>query len=169
MALGLNHICLRVADIDRAAAFYRDALGGRIGTRPVPRSGPFVEEVLGGPGGVIQRGCHILLGATGSSGIELVEVGNPYVPVEHAPRWQRTVPHVGLTVGDVRSTVERIQAAGGRLLFPVREAAGRPFAYCEDLDGHVLELVEMSWAEAVQTVLDFVPGADPAADPPGAS
>jgi catechol 2,3-dioxygenase-like lactoylglutathione lyase family enzyme len=161
-AIGLQHVALRVANIDRATAFYRDALGGSVRTRPVLRSGRFVEHVLGGPSGVQQLGCHV---SFGQGGIELIEVPAPRIEVAHDPRWRRPVLHVCIQVDDVRVSARRVEASGGRLLFPVNEETGRAFVYCEDPDGHVLELVEMTFDEAVTAVTAFVPGADPEGNP----
>ncbi len=154
-----HHLALRVADVERSAAFYAAALGARLRTRPVRRAGAFVEQVLGGPPGVEQRGCLLELG--GGVGIELVEVAAPAVPVEQDERWRRVVPHFCVRVDDVRAAAARVQALGGRELFPVSDATGQPFVYVADLDGHVIELVQMSLEQAVSTVHAFVPGSDP--------
>ena len=155
---GLNHIALRVADADRSRRFYEHAFGAVAGTRAIERSGELVEALLDAPPGTIQRGCHMTLGG---NGIELIEVVRPEVPLDQGERMKRAVLHVCLQVDDVRASARQVEEAGGRLLFPVREVGGRPVVYCADPDGHVLELIQMSFAEAVAGVLEVLPEAAP--------
>lgn len=155
---GLNHLALRVADAARSRRFYEQAFGAVAGTRAIERSGELVEILLDAPPGSIQRGHHMFLG---SNGIELIEVVEPAVPLDQPERMKRAVLHVCLQVDDVRLSAGRVEEAGGKLLFPVREVGGRPVVYCSDPDGHVLELIQMSFAEAVAGVLEVLPDAAP--------
>jgi catechol 2,3-dioxygenase-like lactoylglutathione lyase family enzyme len=160
LASKMQHIALHVADVERSAAFYEAVFGGKARTRPVLRSGPFVEQLLGGLDGIEQRGVHISLP---QGGIVLVVVwrrGTAQEP-EERPFWQRRILHFCIQVDDVRATAEKVEAAGGRLLFPVNEQTGRPFVFIEDPDGHVVEMIDMTFDEAVDSVHRFVPGSRP--------
>ena len=160
MTAKMQHIALHVADVERSAAFYEAVFGGKARTRPVLRSGPFVERLLGGPSGIEQRGVHLSLP---QGGIELIEVSfqrKAHEP-EARPIWQRRVLHFCIQVDDVRAAAEKVEAAGGRLLFPVNDQTGHPFVYAEDPDGHVVEMIDMTFDEAVESVHQFVPGSRP--------
>ena len=156
----LQHIALHVADVERSAAFYEAVFGGKARTRPVLRSGPFVERLLGGPAGIEQRGVHVSLP---QGGIELIEVSFQREVDQPQERsiWQRRVLHFCIQVEDVHAAAAKVEAAGGRLLFPVNEQTGRPFVYAEDPDGHVVEMIDMTFDEAVESVHNFVPGSRP--------
>ncbi|WP_157220751.1 VOC family protein [Flavisphingomonas formosensis] len=161
MAAKLQHIALQVADLNRSASFYQAAFGARIGTRPVPRSGPFVERLLDAPGsGIVQRGIHLALPG---GGIELAQIGfgDDVSPPDERPLWQRRILHFCIEVDDVHAAAARAEAAGGRLQFPVNDQTGRPFVFVEDPDGHVIELISMTFDEAIETVHRFVPGSKP--------
>ena len=64
--------------------------------------------------------------------------------------------HFAVTVDDVPATVARVEAAGGRTRFPVKQLAGgedsAQFVYCEDPDGHVFELLSRSHPETVAII-----------------
>lgn len=161
MAARLQHIALHVADLERSASFYADAFGARIGTRPVPRSGEFVEALLDAHGsGITQAGMHLALPG---GGIELVQLsfGDEADHPAERPLWQRRILHFCLEVDDVHAAAARVEAAGGKLQFPVNDQTGRPFVFAEDPDGHVIELIAMDFEEAIRTVHRFVPGSRP--------
>lgn len=161
MSSKVQHVSLRVADIKRSAAFYEQVFGAQARTVPVRRSGPFVERLLSGPTGIQQSGTHILFPQGG--GIELAELSfNDKVdPPEERAAWQRRILHFCIEVDDVRETAAKVEPAGGRLQFPVNDETGSPFVFVEDPDGHVIELIQMSFEDAIATVHRFVPGSRP--------
>jgi len=160
MTARLQHISLHVADLDRSSSFYESVFGARVRTRPIPRQGEFVEKLLNAPAGIVQRSVHLSLP---NGGIELVQLGfgdNNDRP-EERPTWKRRMLHFCMEVDDVGAVADRVEAAGGRLQFPVNDQTGRPFVYAEDPDGHVIEILSMSFEEAIETVHRFVPGSRP--------
>ena len=160
MAGRMQHIALHVADVERSAAFYEAVFGGKTRTRPVLRSGPFVERLLGGPAGIEQRGVHV---SFPQGGLELIEVSfeREVSQPEERPIWQRRVLHFCIQVDDVHAAAGKVEAAGGRLLFPVNDQTGHPFVFVEDPDGHVVEMIDMTFDEAIESVHQFVPGSRP--------
>lgn len=71
-----HHISLRVADIDRAIRFYRDAFGGRLVAAPAERSGPYIEGVFGE--GTRVKVCHVAFDA---NAVELWQFLEPETPI----------------------------------------------------------------------------------------
>jgi catechol 2,3-dioxygenase-like lactoylglutathione lyase family enzyme len=147
-----NHIGLRTADLDDAARFWCDALGGTLATTPVVRSDAGVEAVFG-PGATIKV-AQITFADGG--GIELFEFLAPQsaVPPLHQP--SAAIMHFAFTVDDIDAAVERIAAAGGAVLGAPMQVAGAEsgprFVYCESPEGHPFELVTVGHAGVVEFV-----------------
>ena len=160
----LHHGGLRVADADRACAFYCDALGGRQLTRPVVLEGRGAEQVIGVSGARLR----VALIGFGEAAIELFEVMEPAVPDWARAPVQGTIPHVALQVDDVEATLARAEAAGGRRLWPEVDRFGRAHAvYLADPDGNVVELLDGSVADIAAAFLKWFPDAAP--EPQGES
>jgi lactoylglutathione lyase len=127
-----HHVGLTVADIDRAQAWYVDALGFEV----------VLEFAL--PGDV--RGA-MLRNASGA-GVELFEVPGAGAGVAFAdpPAAMRTAGfgHVGFEVSDLEATYAGLLACGATAVWPPRDAPepGRRMAFVHDLDGNLLELIE---------------------------
>jgi catechol 2,3-dioxygenase-like lactoylglutathione lyase family enzyme len=126
--LGLSHINLNVASVERSMLFYRDVFGlellhdyqGPIGSRPSGR-----QVVLSTPG------ANDLLALTQAPGNPIGRGG---------------VSHFGFTLAcddDLDEAVAEVERAGGHL---VRRGSAEidsiieRFAYLEDPDGYVFEL-----------------------------
>lgn len=128
----LGHLVLYVRDVERSAAFYRDALGWRqIGGRGVDDEStlalPFAA--FSSPNG---RTHHELL---------LIEVGPDAAPV---PSGRRVgMYHFGLKVGDsddeLRAALAHVQEAGVRVVGASDHTVTHSL-YVEDPDGNELEL-----------------------------
>ena len=142
--LGLDHLTITTADIERSLAFYRDLLG--LGVRTVGEvSGDAVERITGTAGAR-------LLGASldlGGQSLELIE----YVrPGEHHG-WSTAAPgsgQLGLAVDDLEGARRRLAKAGITIRSgptEVVEAATGSSARrmtVLDPDGVPVELVERS-------------------------
>ncbi len=159
-----THIGVRVADQQRAARFYIDALGGRWLIRPFEVSGERAEHLYGGPKGVRVLVCHI---GFGDGAIELCEFLEPRVTA----RPERTspggpFPHCGVAVDDIDATYGRIEPAGGRLLsdlvWSVSPDSGRSIFFCEDPDGNVMEISSSGLDESVRLIHERLPHTVPA-------
>ena len=113
---GLSHIALKVADLDRAVAFYTAAFG----TRQYFRSDSSAQVLGPGPTDVIA--------------FELMPEGAGQVA---------GVLHFGLRLtGPDRldEVVSRVLAAGGTLLQRGDFGNNQPFAFVRDPDGYEIEL-----------------------------
>jgi catechol 2,3-dioxygenase-like lactoylglutathione lyase family enzyme len=122
-SIGIRHVHLLVAGHDRAIAFYRDAFG----MEERFRDGPIV--FLGTPGGGDSLALH--LATTDEERERVGQQGG----------WE----HFGIHMPDrsadgVEAAVERVKAAGGRLLDRGEHAPGVHYAYVADLDGYAIEI-----------------------------
>ena len=120
-------ICIDVEDVEKAIAFYRDALGLRLGRR----LGAKWAEMLGG-----------------ASPIDLLgeRAGTSPAPGANAVRtYQRhwTPVHLDCVVPDVAAAVERAQAAGAKLERPVQTRPWGLLANLSDPFGNGFCLLEM--------------------------
>lgn len=156
-----HHVALRVSDIERAARFYAEALGGRLLTRPSVREGRYIEEVFGGPPGLEVKACLIAFDA---GAVELWEFLRPVRPLPDEDQTGAGIMHFAVRVDDVSEALRRVEAAGGRARFPVKRigAGGGRFVYCEDPDGHVFELLDTAVEETARMIVEAVPEAAPA-------
>ena len=125
--LGIDHVVLRVRDIERALAFYRDVLGCREERR--------VEDV-----GLVQL-------RAGRTLIDLVDVASPLgreggaAPAKEG----RNVDHVALRIAvfDEARLVDHLTAHGvapGEVERRYGAEGDGPSMYIEDPDGNVIEL-----------------------------
>jgi catechol 2,3-dioxygenase-like lactoylglutathione lyase family enzyme len=155
-----HHVSLRVNDIERSIRFWQEALGGRLVVAPVERSGPYIEAVFGE--GTRVKVCHVAFEA---NAVELWEFLEPRTPLPPADQRAVGQMHFGVTVDDVPATLARVEAAGGRARFPIKKLAGNSaasFVYCEDVDGHVFELLDADHPETARLLIAASPDADPA-------
>jgi catechol 2,3-dioxygenase-like lactoylglutathione lyase family enzyme len=142
--------------MDRSIRFYADAFGAVQLTRPFVLEGQFAEAMMEGPPGVRFRLCHLRLG-TGM--IELFQFLEPEPPAEPAHPSRLNVMHIALRVDDVDAAVERLLAAGGRLVFPITAWGGHRLAYAADPDGTIIELADAPLSELLTGTLEQFPEA----------
>lgn len=150
-----HHVALRTADIDAAIRFWAAALDGTMATRPVLREGGYFDRLFG-------EGSRVKISyVTFDAGaIELFEFVEPRLGVPPSSQTGDGVMHFGVTVSDVPAALARVEAAGGRRRLEINHVGGRPdaprFVYCEDPEGHVFELMEMSRDETVEQILTTI-------------
>lgn len=132
-----DHVAVRVASIDKATEFYRRALGARILTDPFPVDGPLAEGIAGAPG------ARFLMRQIGfDRGVmELVQLDGGQ-STGRIPAYALNILHIGVEVDDVPLAMERIRAAGGRIVVPLTAWGSAQLCFCTDLDGVVLELAD---------------------------
>jgi catechol 2,3-dioxygenase-like lactoylglutathione lyase family enzyme len=151
---GGHHVAVRVTDLERSVAFYERALGGVQRTRPFTLEGELPELRYGGGAGTTVRVSHVAF-ATGA--VELFEFLPPR-PASAAAQADAAIMHAAFQVDSVHRAVSEVIRAGGALVGEVVEWGGRPFAYCTDPDGTVLELAEVSCEETFALVERVFPG-----------
>lgn len=158
-----HHPGFRVADIERAARFYIEGLGGHWQTSPMLYEGPDAEEIMGGTPGTRFKVCHI---GFGEGVIELFEFEQPSAPTGATPDHMGKIIHFAFQVDDVEEALARVEKAGGKRYWPqVREMElGFKVVYVTDPDGNVLELIDISPEDLVRKLVE----ADPNNAPPAA-
>jgi glyoxylase I family protein len=154
----LHHVGLQVRDVDRAGDFYCAALGGRRLTRPMILEGHAAEQAVETPGARLRMA---MIGF-GEAAVELFEFLEPELPGWARQRSGGSIPHLAVQVDDVDAVLERIEAAGGRRLWPQVDRFGRGrVIYAADPDGNVIELLDQSAEQVASTLIRWFPDAAP--------
>ncbi|HTZ06439.1 MAG TPA: VOC family protein [Gaiellaceae bacterium] len=124
-----HHAAVRVSDLDRSIAWYGTSFGFEVEHRGrVPEGTPIA-----------------MLRTAGGAGVELFELAPREDPHWSGPiaALEEGVVHFGLAVPDVEAAFERAVAAGGRAVWPPRDApvSGKRIAFLADPDGNLVELI----------------------------
>jgi LAO/AO transport system kinase len=129
-ATRISHLGIAVKSIDEALLFYRDQLGLPVALRETVAS----EKV------------HAALLPVGEARLELVEPTEPDSVIgQFLEKRGAGIHHVALTVPDLAVTVERLRAAGARILNEPRVGAGGHlyvFVHPSATGGVLLELIQ---------------------------
>jgi catechol 2,3-dioxygenase-like lactoylglutathione lyase family enzyme len=140
-SLRLSHVGLCVADLDRAVAFYRDAIGMVERTR-LKFDGEPSATLLGIPDVEIDL---VYLERDGLR-LELIGYRRSAVDTSPAPRPMNATgfTHLSVFVADSDTLVERIETCGGRVLreTEVLFERGNRGVMAVDPDGTRVELIE---------------------------
>ena len=157
MAKIFHHSAVRVADIDRAIAFYEQAFDGRLLHRPVRQEGEMAVAVMGGPPGVAFAFAYV---GFEDGAVELFEFVGDAVPEWGAQSVPGRLPHFALAVGDARKTVARVERAGGRHLWPeILSWGDSDVTFVADPDGNAIELLTASVDRIVEMTVELFPDA----------
>ena len=143
-----HHIALRVSDLERSVEFFTETLGARWLTDPVPLDDATLQNYFGCPPGGAARYAFIGFDFD-QPAFELFEFAEPRVPIELTNQWEEGLMHWCFTVPDVEATLERIEAAGGKLFGDLRKYDDATQLYFRDPDGNLFELVSISLEELV--------------------
>jgi glyoxylase I family protein len=134
-----SHITVRVSDLERALAFYRDGLG----LRPifdVRLDGPGLEAVTGAEGAT-GRMVGLLAPGRGKLCIELLGFEHPRS--ERAPQGRYTgYANISLSVDDLDAAYAACIARGLRPLQKPVEVGGVRMFFLADPDGTPIELIQ---------------------------
>lgn len=123
------HTMLRVGNLDRSLAFYRDVLGMRELSRKDYPDGKFTLAFLG----YGSNPEHAEIELTYNWGVERYELGTAY-------------GHIALGVDDIYTACDKIRAAGGKITRepgPMKHGT-TVIAFVEDPDGYKVELIEQA-------------------------
>lgn len=123
----IKHIAIRTDDVEKTAAFYRDAFG--------------LKQV-----GAAQNGIYL---TDGHLNIAILK----FRPAIAGESMKRGVDHIGFQVDDVDAAVARIQELGGKALDEPRAAPAdpaQPRSYfeikCVGPDDQVIDVSSAGWA-----------------------
>jgi len=158
MPATVHHVGLQVSDVDRAGAFYEAALGARWMVMPLAFEGPGAVQAMGHEGVKLRLA---MLGL-GDAMLELFEFTGDVVPEwAQRPRDNR-LPHLAVQVDDTDEALTRIEAAGGKRIWPEVGRFGRArVIYVADPDGNVVELLDKPPADIAGALLRWFPQATP--------
>lgn len=149
IARGDNHIALAVADIGMSIRFYEEVMGARLCAGPYRYEGTYIDEVFD-LDGVVADVCHLELDR---NALELWQIREPSVSREPLDEPRRGIMHFGVEVDDVEAAAARVEQAGGRRRFAIKQVGDDPdarFVYCEDPDGNMFELINIPHHEIVR-------------------
>lgn len=154
-----HHFGLAVSDLDRALEFYSAALGADVLARPFLIESAEVATNLGGPPGMKVE--QAMVRVPPGTMIELFGFRGEDLP-EWIGRRPGRVPHFAFQVEDVAATLDLVERNGGARLWPeVSDSGGVRMVYCEDPDGNVIELIDVS----VDSMVDIVHANFPESQP----
>jgi len=122
----LLHTMIRVGDLDRSIAFYRDFLGMRLLRRQDYPEGKFTLAFMG----YGDESSNTVLELTLNWGVTSYEMGTAY-------------GHIAIAVDDVYAACEKIKKLGGNVLREAGPMSGGTtvLAFIEDPDGYRIELL----------------------------
>jgi methylmalonyl-CoA epimerase len=126
----IDHLGIAVRSIDEALRFYQDQLGLSVTLRET----------------VEQEKVHAAMLPIGESRIELLQASEPgSVIAKFIEKRGEGLHHVAVKVPDLNASVERLKAAGARLLNEPRRGAGGhlyTFVHPASTGGVLLELIQ---------------------------
>jgi catechol 2,3-dioxygenase-like lactoylglutathione lyase family enzyme len=140
-----HHVALRVEDLDRSTRFYEQVFGGKVVVQ-LELAPDFVQSIFSGPEG--STGLNRVI-SFGDWAIEIFQLV-PGRPVPETKQTEVGLMHFCVWTDDVAGTVELVKSAGGKARFPIRPWQGKNFVYVEDVDGHVIELLDATVDECSQ-------------------
>jgi lactoylglutathione lyase len=123
------HTMLRVGDLERSIAFYRDVLGMQLISRKDYPEGKFTLAFVGFGKNPEQAELELTYNWDTSA----YDLGNAY-------------GHIALGVSDIYAVAERIRAAGGKITRepgPMKHGS-TVIAFVQDPDGYKIELIDES-------------------------
>ncbi len=136
-----SHITVRVCDLERAVAFYRDGLGLRQ-LFDVRLDGPGLDAVTGAKG-ARGRMVGLLVPGAGKVSIELIHFEHPPLTRPPEGRWSGW-GNISISVADIDAAHAECVVRGLAPLSPPVEVGGVRMFFLADPDGARIELIEFS-------------------------
>jgi glyoxylase I family protein len=135
---GFSHVCVRVTDLERSLAFYRDGLGLRV-IFDLSLDGPGLDAVTAGEG---NRGRMVGCLVPGSGvTVELLQLPAPAEPPARSAQ-ATGYTNISLAVSDLDAAHRACEARGLRPLQKPVEVGGVRMFFLADPDGTPIELIE---------------------------
>ncbi|MFR9805281.1 ABC transporter substrate-binding protein [Pseudonocardia sp. RS010] len=154
----IQHVAVRVGDVERALRFYVEGLGGRLSIPPMTFPPPVGPTMFGAPEGTAFRYCMVTFGATS---LELFSFEG-HEPAPARPDPDCFFPHVGIEVPHTPSALERVERYGGTRIWPVMGRFGRVATwFFADPDGNVVELMDGTVDEVAMGGVELAAPDDP--------
>ena len=127
MQFSLDHVMLRVLDLDKSLAFYRDILGMKVLRHTEYESGRFTNVFLS-------------FNENAESSLELTYNWDQKEPYEKG----QAFGHLALMVNDIHKAVEKLAQSGVRIKTPPKQMnhGQRIIAFVFDPDDYLIELIE---------------------------
>lgn len=128
MPMRILHTMLRVGDLERSIAFYRDVLGMQLLSKDEHPGGRFTLAFLG----YGKNPEHAELELTYNWGVDHYELGTAF-------------GHIALGVDDINAACDHIRAAGGTITRepgPMKHGT-TVIAFVQDPDGYKIELIDV--------------------------
>jgi lactoylglutathione lyase len=158
MSATVHHVGLQVSDVARAGAFYEAALGATWMVMPLAFEGAGAVQAMGHEGVTLRLA---MLGL-GDAMLELFEFTGDVVPEWARRPNDNRLPHLAVQVEDTDAALARIEAAGGKRIWPDVDRFGRArVIYVADPDGNVVELLDKPPADIAGALLRWFPQATP--------
>lgn len=160
---GVDHVALTIPDLEEARAFLTDGLG----CRTVFNLGPFkddtgtwMQDYIGTNPRAVMNIAVMNCGNTAS--VELMEVSSPTQNKTIPQRDDIGAASIGFYVDDLQASLDRITAAGGKVLGGVTTVdagpeAGRSFAYVRAPWGQLVFLLNDGEGIAYDKVPQDIP------------
>ncbi|NLY34011.1 MAG: lactoylglutathione lyase [Alcaligenaceae bacterium] len=123
----LDHVMLRVLDLEKSLAFYRDILGMKVLRHTNYESGRFTNVFLS-------------FNENAESSLELTYNWDRKDPYEKG----QAFGHLALMVNDIHKAVEKLAQSGVRIKTPPKQMnhGQRMIAFVFDPDDYLIELIE---------------------------
>ncbi len=127
MQFSLDHVMLRVLDLDKSLAFYRDILGMKVLRHTEYESGRFTNVFLS-------------FNENAESSLELTYNWDQKETYEKG----QAFGHLALMVNDIHKAVEKLAQSGVRIKTPPKQMnhGQRIIAFVFDPDDYLIELIE---------------------------
>lgn len=142
MYTSVNHTSFTVSDLDRAIAFYTDALGMKL-LNVSERDPSFSQQVTGIPG------AHLRIAYVEAAGyrIELIQYLSPAGTELDTRTCNVGSAHIAFNVDDLQGMYDTMTAKGVRFVSPPCTVPSGPnqggkAVYLEDPDNNTLEFIE---------------------------
>ena len=141
MITKIRHTGIVVRNLEKAVKFY-EALGFKISSRQV-ETGSFIDQVVGIKNVKVETAKFI---APCSGMLELLQYHSHPVEEEFSKQHSNKLgcSHIALSVVSIEKFLEVISQYGGSIVNrPAKSQCGNYLvAYCHDLDGIIIEIVE---------------------------
>lgn len=154
----VQHLMIRVSDIERSTRFYVEGLDGVVVVNTYLNDKAFTELVMGA------RDTEYLINfieLPDGFGIELAQ----FLPDVHQPigrpQYESGFMHFALHVDDVEAALARAEAAGGERVADPGPWASDPakYAYIKDPDGNIIEFNDTTWERILGAAVELHPEA----------